>query len=67
MNDNQKIHIVAISGSLKKTSSNTNILRAIASYMPSHVVINIYNDLESIPPFNPDKENDFESVNNLRK
>lgn len=66
MTDNQKIQILGISGSLKSTSSNSNILRSIAAQAPMHVLVKIYNDLESIPPFNPDQENEYRSVDKLR-
>lgn len=49
------IKILALSGSLKSTSANTNILRFMADLMPE-IEFTIYDGLESIPAFNPEKE-----------
>lgn len=48
--------ITAISGSLKSTSANTTILKTVSSFKSDAVQFNIYNGLEDIPAFNPDKE-----------
>jgi NAD(P)H-dependent FMN reductase len=61
------INILSISGSLKSTSSNTNILRAIASIAPQNVVVKIFDGLDSLPHFNPEIKEDIPSVNNLRQ
>lgn len=55
------IKILAISGSLRKTSSNTAMLRAAIALAPrirSDVEITLYppESLEAIPHFNPDRE-----------
>jgi chromate reductase, NAD(P)H dehydrogenase (quinone) len=61
------INILAISGSLKSTSANTNILRAITSIAPQNVVIKIFEGLDSLPHFNPETKEEIDSVNKLRQ
>lgn len=61
------INIVAISGSLKSTSTNTNILRAIASLAPQNVIIKIIDGLDALPHFNPDSDDSISTVNNFRQ
>lgn len=48
--------ILAISGSLRGISINTMVLRAAIRLAPKEVEINLYEDLNDIPPFNPDIE-----------
>jgi chromate reductase len=50
--------IVAISGSLRKVSSNTTLLRAAAMLAPEGVEISLYQGLADLPPFNPDLDED---------
>lgn len=50
------MRILAISGSLRRVSSNTALIRAAASVAPAAVTVEIYEDLALIPPFNPDIE-----------
>jgi chromate reductase len=50
--------ILAISGSLRKLSHNTGLLRAAAEQAPEGISIELYEDLESLPPFNEDRESD---------
>ena len=59
--------IVAISGSLKSTSSNTNILRAVADISPQNVIVTIFEGLDSLPHFNPEIKEETDSVNKLRQ
>ena len=47
-------HILAISGSLRAASSNTFVLQALAALAPDGVTIALYEQLESLPYFNPD-------------
>jgi chromate reductase len=51
-------HILAISGSLRKQSHNTGLLRAAAEQAPEGITIELYEDLESLPPYNEDREGD---------
>jgi chromate reductase, NAD(P)H dehydrogenase (quinone) len=46
--------ILGISGSLRRDSHNSALLRTTASLLPDGVEIAIYDDLGSIPPFNED-------------
>lgn len=47
-------HILAISGSLRNTSSNTNILKACAVLAPDDVKITLYEGLDKLPYFSPE-------------
>jgi NAD(P)H-dependent FMN reductase len=48
------MRILAISGSLRSTSSNTAVLRAARTVAPSGVDVIIYEGLGALPHFNPD-------------
>ncbi len=61
------INILAISGSLKSTSANSNILKAIGKIAPQNVRMDIFDGLDKLPHFNPESAKDIESVNNLRQ
>ncbi len=63
----KKINIVAISGSLKSTSANTNILRAIAAMAPKNIAVNIWKGLDALPHFNPELEETFLPVVDFRQ
>lgn len=43
-----------MSGSLRKTSANTALLRAVAGFVPANVEFTIYDGLDRLPHFNPD-------------
>jgi NAD(P)H-dependent FMN reductase len=45
---------LAISGSLRRQSSNTELLRAAMSVAPTDVTIDLYDGLDRLPHFNPD-------------
>lgn len=51
-----QIKLLAISGSLRKTSNNTTLLRAVKLLAPEGVVIDLYTGLDQLPHFNPDLE-----------
>ena len=51
-----KISILGFAGSLRKQSYNRAILRVAATTAPLTVTVDIF-DLEGIPPFNQDQEN----------
>lgn len=63
------MHILAISGSLKASSTNSILLRAIAQMAPEDMEITIYEGLADLPHFNPDLDSDDPpaSVHTLRK
>jgi chromate reductase, NAD(P)H dehydrogenase (quinone) len=48
------MRILAISGSLRSGSSNTDLLRAIGALAPDDVQIVLYDGLAALPNFNPD-------------
>jgi chromate reductase len=48
------LHIIAISGSLRRSSSNTILLRAAARLAPENMTITLYNSIGDLPHFNPD-------------
>src|SRR5215510_1633664 len=58
MNDVRAIRVLAISGSLRRASSNTALVNAAARLAPSGIEVAIYEDLDQLPPFNPDLDND---------
>lgn len=58
--------IVAISGSLKSTSANTNILREMAKIAPENVIINIVEGLDRLPHFNPEIIQEIAAVTDFR-
>src|SRR4030095_3213606 len=51
MND---VRLLAISGSLRAGSSNTEVLRALTLLAPPRVTIEHYEGLAMLPAFNPD-------------
>lgn len=62
------INILAISGSLRKLSSNTNLLQAAAILAPQGACINLYDSIGDLPHFNPDLQgNEPEEVIRFRK
>ena len=50
------IGVLAISGSLRRASSNTAALEALARLAPEGVKVLVYRDLAKLPPFNPDDD-----------
>jgi chromate reductase, NAD(P)H dehydrogenase (quinone) len=50
--------ILAISGSLRKGSHNTGLLRAAAEHAPSGVTVELYSGMDQLPAYNQDYEND---------
>lgn len=62
-----KINIVALSGSLKSSSSNTTILRVISQFKTKDVNFIIYEGLDELPHFNPDKEDGDAAVSRFKE
>jgi chromate reductase len=64
-----KKKIFAICGSTRKTSSNLNLINAIIDLTKEKFDIAIFDELTSIPQFNPDLDNDTPPgpVKNFRK
>lgn len=50
------MNILAISGSVRSASTNTQFLREVSRLSPQHIEIEVFDSLESIPIFNPDRE-----------
>jgi len=50
------MRFLAISGSLRRASTNTAVLEALARLAPEGVKVLVYAELASIPPFNPDDD-----------
>ncbi len=48
------MNVLAISGSLRATSSNAALVRAAARLAPSTIAIEIYAELAALPHFSPD-------------
>ena len=52
------MRILAISGSLRRDSWNTTLLRAAADALPPEAELVLHEDLAAIPPFSEDDEHD---------
>lgn len=52
------IHLLAVSGSLRKASTNTALLGAASLLAPEGMMIELYNGLAGLPHFNPDLDID---------
>jgi len=50
------MRVLAISGSLRKGSTNTSALEALARIAPEDVTVLVYQDLGKMPPYNPDDD-----------
>ena len=50
------MRVLAISGSLRKGSTNTAALEALARFAPEGTRVLVYQDLARIPPYNPDDD-----------
>ncbi len=66
----RRFHILAISGSLRARSTNTELLRAVASIADPAANVVIYDELGELPHFNPDLDVEGahlpDAVNDLR-
>lgn len=58
MDKKRCIRVLAISGSLRRSSSNTALAEAAARLAPDTVDVSIYRALAALPPFNPDLDDD---------
>ncbi|MGB7975945.1 MAG: NADPH-dependent FMN reductase [Roseiarcus sp.] len=52
----KSVRVLAISGSLRRASTNTAALEALARLAPEGVKLLLYRDLARLPPFNPDDD-----------
>jgi chromate reductase len=55
-----KIKILAISGSTRKSSSNLNLIKAITNLTAEIFTVKIFEGLAALPHFNPDLDNEEE-------
>ena len=61
------VRVLALSGSLRRASSNVTLLRAAQKLAPDQVKIDVYAGIASLPHFNPDIESAAgEAVKNLK-
>jgi len=58
VDDKERIQILAISGSLRRASSNTALVEAAGRLTPRGVEVSVFDSLSTLPPFNPDLEGD---------
>jgi NAD(P)H-dependent FMN reductase len=54
--------LFAISGSLRAGSSATALARALATVVPPGTTFTLYDELESIPPFHPDRDREGDTA-----
>jgi len=52
------MRVLAISGSLRRDSYNTKLLRAAEELLPPTVEVEYFEELESVPPYNEDRDTD---------
>jgi chromate reductase, NAD(P)H dehydrogenase (quinone) len=50
------VSLLLVSGSLRRASTNTAVLRTVARHTPSEIRCRLYDSLESLPHFNPDDD-----------
>jgi chromate reductase len=60
------MHILAISGSLRASSTNTALVRAIAAMAPTGMEVTLYDGLGDLPHFSPDIDDDKSPVSVVR-
>ena len=62
------MRVLGISGSLRRESHNTGLLRAAAEEMPEGVALRLYDGLRDVPPYDEDEDGDDppEAVSRLR-
>jgi NAD(P)H-dependent FMN reductase len=66
MSDKKKI--LAISGSTRQNSTNYNLLKAIAALFEATIELNIFENINTLPHFNPDDaDKDIAAVAQLRQ
>lgn len=56
------MRILAISGSLRASSSNTSLLQAAVAVAPEGIQLHLYSGLADLPHFNPDYDNDAVAI-----
>ena len=66
MSNTDTVRVLAISGSLRKASSNSALVSAAVRVAPTGIEVSVYGDLAEIPPFNPDLDTDAAPVEVVR-
>jgi chromate reductase, NAD(P)H dehydrogenase (quinone) len=63
------MRVLGISGSLRESSHNTALLRAAQQGAPEGIEVELYDELELVPPYNEDRDGDNvpEVADRLRK
>src|SRR5271154_1309710 len=56
--DLHSLRLLAISGSLRRASTNTAVLEALADLAPDDVEVTLYRGLAELPAFNADEDED---------
>ena len=62
MNNTDTVRVLAISGSLRKASSNSAVVSAAVRVAPVGIEVSVYGELADVPPFNPDLDTDTAPV-----
>jgi chromate reductase len=52
------MRILGISGSLRRDSHNTRLLRGVGNLLPEGVELDVFDQLGAIPPYNEDEEHE---------
>jgi chromate reductase, NAD(P)H dehydrogenase (quinone) len=58
MGNTDTVRVLAISGSLRKASSNSALVSAAVRVAPAGIDVSVYGELAEVPPFNPDLDTD---------
>jgi len=66
MGDTDIVRVLAISGSLRRASSNSALVSAAVHVAPVGVEVSTYSELADVPPFNPDLDTDPAPVGVVR-
>jgi NAD(P)H-dependent FMN reductase len=66
MGNTDTVRVLAISGSLRKASSNSALVSAAVRVAPAGVEVSVYGELAEVPPFNPDLDAETTPVGVVR-
>jgi len=58
MENTRPVRVLAVSGSLRRASSNSALVAAALRVAPDVVHVSVFHGLAELPPFNPDLESD---------
>jgi chromate reductase len=54
--DSRSLHLLLISGSLRRRSTNTGLVHTVQALAPEGVTANLYQGMADLPQFNPDDD-----------